>query len=352
MDNVFFVGSYTKADFGDYQAKGKGIYSCRIESATGKMELIDYHNSIVNPTYIAIHNSKKLLYTLAEVGENPKSVALKISEDYSLQLINEQEVTGQGPCHVCLDKTESFLAVANYGSGNIVLNSILEDGQLSEELISIQHEGSGVDKSRQEGPHAHAVQFTDDDMLLVVDLGLDEVKRYRLDRDGGRLEPHDTLHLPAGHGPRHLVFHPSGNYLFVINELISSISIFDYTQAKPKLLETISTLPTNHQESSYCAAIRIHPSGKFIYASNRGHDSIAVFSFDAIQGSLKLIQTISTGGHFPRDFNLIANNTLLIAANQASDNLFSFWLDSDTGKLSATGYELEIGTPVCVMPLV
>ena len=348
MLEIFFVGSYTKADFGDYTAQGNGIYTCSLDTSTGEMAILSCSENIINPTYLTLDKAAKQLYSLQEIDNQPTGLSYRVNQDSSLSLINEQNITGGGPCHVSLDKKEQFVAMANYGSGNVVLFSKLEDGSLSKELDSIQHTGSSVNTDRQEGPHAHAAVFTEDDFLLVVDLGLDEVKRYKLDREGGKLLPHDSLKIPTGHGPRHLVFHPSGKYLFVINELISSISIFNYSLEGPTLLETVSTLPDDTQTESYCAAIRIHPSGNYIYASNRGHDSIAVFSFDVSTASLKAIQHISTGGQFPRDFNIDASGKLLIAANQQSNNLLSFWLDSETGKLSPTGHELEIGTPVCV----
>ena len=348
MSEIFFVGSYTKADFGEYSAEGNGIYTCSLDKSTGEMTLLSCSENIVNPTYLTLDKAGKQLYSLQEIGNQPTGLSYRINQDSSLSVMNEQNITGGGPCHVSLDKDEQFVAMANYGSGNVVLFSKLEDGSLSKELDSIQHVGSSINTDRQEGPHAHAAVFTDDDLLLVVDLGLDEIKRYKLDRAAGKLITHDSLKVPAGHGPRHLVFHPSGKYLFVVNELISSISIFDYSQATPKLLETVSTLPDDTQVESYCAAIRIHPSGNYIYASNRGHDSIAVFSFDAATADLKPIEFTSTGGQLPRDFNIDASGKLLIAANQQSNSLLSFWLDSDTGKLSPTGHELEIGTPVCV----
>lgn len=351
MEQIFFVGSYTKADFGDYQAQGKGIYTCKLERSTGKMTILDCFEDIVNPTYIAFDKARKHLYSLQEVGGSPTAQAFTINSDFSLSCLNEQAITGQGPCHLALDESESFLTFANYGSGNVVLCALNENGRVSSELDSVQHTGSSVNPDRQEGPHAHATVFGPDKALYVADLGLDEIKTYRINTQTKKLELTGVARVPDGYGPRHMVFHPNGQYLFVVNELISSVSLFEYEGSKLKLLSTVSTLPAGNLTQSACAAIRIHPSGKFIYASNRGHNSIAVFTFSENTKSLELIQTISTQGQFPRDFNLEPSSNLLVAANQQSNNLASYWLNAETGKLEPTGYELEVGSPVCVAML-
>ena len=349
MGQVFFVGSYTKADFGAYKAAGEGIYTCRLESS-GKMNVLHCFEAIVNPTYLTLDKARKHLYAVHETGkvDNPSVSAFVINDDFSLKRLNTRGLTGEGPCHLALDFTERFLAVANYSSGNVVLFPVNDDGSLGEEADSVQHEGGGH-HPRQEGPHAHATVFgPDGETLFVADLGLDEIKVYRLNRQAAKLEPLTIAETPPGAGPRHLVFHPSGAYVFVLNELASSLSVFSYREGQLEPLDTVSTLPEDFQEETTAAALRIHPSGKFVYASNRGHDSLTVFAFDEAQESLKLIEHVSTGGKIPRDFALDPAGDLLIAANQQTNTLRSYRLDADSGRLEPTGETLELGTPVCI----
>lgn len=343
------MGTYTKADFGAYKAQGKGICTCRLEPESGKMEVLACNEAVVNPTYLALNKSKTHLYAVQETGvaDTPSVHSFSINADYRLSHINTQGMIGEGPCHLTLDATEKFLTVANYSSGNVVLYSVKEDGSVGEQLDSVQHRGKGPNPKRQEGPHAHATVFGPEGTLFVADLGLDEVISYRV--NSGKLESLGSVKTPPGAGPRHLVFHPSGNYAFVVNELDSTLSVFRHEGGGLELLNTVSTLPEKNETESYCAAIRINPSGRFIYVSNRGHDSLAVFAFDENEESLKLIQLVPSGGLYPRDFNLDPSDKLLIAANQQTNNLLSYWLDASTGKLRATGHELELGTPVCVV---
>jgi len=348
VSQIFFVGTYTQGDFGAYQAQGKGIYTCRLESTSGEMDVLHCNEDIINPTYVTLNKAKTHLYAVQETGaaDTPSVHAFAINDDHSLRRLNMQGMTGEGPCHLMLDAQEDYLAVANYGSGNIVLYPINEDGSLGEQSDSVQHEGKGPNPNRQESPHAHAAVFGPDGTLFVADLGLDEVKAYAV--KDAKLEPLSSAKTPAGAGPRHLVFHPSESHAFVLNELDSTLSLFRHSRGRLELLNTLSTLPEGDQTESYCAAIRIHPSGKFVYASNRGHDSLAVFAFDKAGESLNLIQLVSTGGQYPRDFNLDPDSKLVVAANQQTNNLITYRLDAATGKLGPTGQELEIGTPVCV----
>ena len=353
---MFFVGSYTNADFGAYQATGKGIYTCTLEPATGAMKVLHCFEDIANPTYLALDKARNHLYAVHETGraDHPSVSAFAVNDDFNLKRLNTQGVTGEGPCHLALDPTEKFLAVANYSSGNVSLYPVNPDGSLGAEADSVQHEGSSVHPTRQEGPHAHATVFgpegfgRDGETLFVADLGLDEIKVYRLNAQTARLEPLNSVETPPGAGPRHLVFHPSGAYVVVLNELASSLSVFRHAEGRLELRSTVSTLPEEFREETTGAALRIHPSGKFVYASNRGHDSLAVFAFDEAQQSLTLIQHVSTGGKIPRDFALDPTATLLIAANQQTNTLVSYRLDADTGRLESTGQTLELGTPVCI----
>ena len=353
MSQIFFVGSYTKADFGAYRATGKGIYTCRLEPATGEMELLGLFESVPNPTYLTLDGAGKHLYAVHETSkaDNPSVSAFAINDDFSLTRLNTQGMTGEGPCHLALNASETFLAVANYGSGNVVLFPVDEDGSLARQSDSVQHEGGSVNADRQEGPHAHATVFgPDGTTLFVADLGLDEIKTYRLNEQAAKLEPLSSTKTPPGAGPRHLVFHPGGAYAFVLNELASTVSVFRHQEGRLELGTTVSTLPEFEGEST-AAAIRIHPSGRFLYASNRGHDSVAVFAFDkADKAAARLapLQHVSTGGKVPRDFALDPSGKLLVVANQQTNTLLSYRLDVGSGRLEPTGRRLELGTPVCV----
>lgn len=354
MSQMFFVGSYTNADFGIYKAMGEGIYTCRLEPS-GKMTVLHCFEDIVNPTYLTLNGDKTHLYAVHETGraDNPSVSAFAINHDFSLTHLNTRGMTGEGPCHLALDPTEKFLAVANYSSGNVSLYPVNGDGGLGKEADSVQHEGKSVHPTRQEGPHAHATVFgpegfgPDGRTLFVADLGLDEIKVYHLNEQTAKLEFLSSVTTPPGAGPRHLVFHPSGAYVFVLNELASSLSVFRHQEGRLALLSTVSSLPEDFHEETTGAALRIHPSGRFVYASNRGHDSLAVFGFDEARQSLKLVQHVSTGGKIPRDFSLDSSAKMLVAANQQSNTLVSYRLD-ESGKLEPTGQRLTLGTPVCI----
>ena len=221
----------------------------------------------------------------------------------------------------------------------------VEDGHITKQLDNVQHQGKSPNEQRQEGPHAHATVFSPDNrFLLVIDLGLDEVKSYTFDTEG--LELYSTFKTKSGAGPRHLVFHPSGNYVFVLNELDSTLMLLSYSEGILSPLQTVSTIPEHYLGEKWAAAIHISNDGQYIYTSNRKHDSLAVFHFDITLGYFKLIQHISTGGRIPRDFSLDPTSQMLVVANQESDDLFSFWIKE--GRLEPTGYSLKLGTPVCV----
>ena len=353
MSQIFFVGSYTKADFGTYKATGKGIYTCRLEPATGEMELLDLFGDITNPTYLTLDGARRHLYAVHETSraDNPSVSAFAIGDD-GLKHLNTRSIAGEGPCHLALDASERFLAVANYGSGNVALFPVNEDGSLAQQSDSVQHEGGSVNPDRQEGPHAHATVFgPDGTTLFVADLGLDEIRTYRLNLQTAKLEPLSRTKTPPGTGPRHLVFHPSGAYAFVLNELASTVSVFRHQEGRLELETTVSTLPKDFRGETTGAAIRIHPSGRFLYASNRGHDSVAVFAFDEADEAaarLEALQHVSTGGKIPRDFALDPSGELLVVANQQTNTLLSYRLDVGSGRLEPTGERLELGTPVCV----
>ncbi|MEM6427912.1 MAG: lactonase family protein [Deinococcota bacterium] len=353
----FFVGCYTGRFFGG-MARGKGIYRCRLEPATGAMSVLQVTPSRPNPSYLALNSQKTCLYAVHELeaddDEDPSVSAFALQGD-ALTYLNTQPSLGNAPCHLTVDAANNVLAVANYGTGNVALYKLAANGSLETLKDTVQHTGSSVNPARQEGPHAHAVAFDPSNIdasntyLFVTDLGTDQVKTYHVVDD--KLRELAVLDMPAGSGPRHLAFHPSEPVVFVINELSSSVSVLQVDGPNLQLLSTTLTLPEDATIENTCAAIRVHPNGKFVYASNRGHDSIAVFAFDSVSKGLEPIQVIPTGGKTPREINFDPSRRVLIAANQDSDSLVSFWCDEQTGQLTPTGEVLEVGTPVCVVML-
>jgi 6-phosphogluconolactonase len=342
MQQLFFVGSYTHPSMG---GKGQGIYTCALES-TGQMSLLETF-ALNNPSYLIFDKDHKYLFAVEESKQDLKPFVHSFRIDDKLIPLSKQSIPGDYACHLGLDAEGRFLAVANYGTGNIVLYAV-EDGRITKQLDNVQHQGKGFHKERQEGPHAHATVFSpDNQFLLVIDLGLDEVKSYTFTT--GKLELYSTFKTTPGAGPRHLVFHPSGDYVFVLNELDSTLMLLSYTKGILSPLQTVSTLPPNDLDEKWAAAIHISTDGQYIYTSNRKHDSLAVFHFDVTLGHFKSIQHISSGGQIPRDFSLDPSGKLLVVAHQESDDLFSFWIKE--GQLEATGHSLQLGTPICVKML-
>jgi 6-phosphogluconolactonase len=346
MQQIFFVGSYTHPSM---EGRGQGIYTCALEPSTGQMTHVDTFVT-TNPSYLALDKSKQYLFAVEESSAdmNPVVQSFKITANRSLEPLSEQPIPGEIACHLELDADDRFLAVANYGTGDVILYE-LKDGHLTRQLDTVQHVGKSVNEERQEGPHAHATVLSPDKaFLLVTDLGLDEVKTYKF--NSGKLELYSTFKTKPGAGPRHLVFHPNGRHAFIVNELDSTVTLVGYKDGTLSETLTMSTLPENHAGEKWAAAIHVSPNGKNVYVSNRVHDSIAVFAFDEARENLEVIQHIASGGHIPRDFSLDPTGKLLVTAHQNSDDLFSFWVD-ETGRLKPTGHSLKLGTPVCVKML-
>jgi 6-phosphogluconolactonase len=269
--------------------------------------------------------------------------------------LNQVSSHGAGPCHVSLDKTGKNVLVANYDGGSVAVFPVDADGRLREASAAIQHKGSSVNKERQEGPHAHCM-FTSPDnrFALAADLGLDKIMVYRFDAAHGTLTPNNPAFgkAPPGAGPRHFAFHPNGRYVYVINEIQCTLSTFAYDAAHGalRLKDTVSTLAkgTTVTNDDSTAEIEVHPSGKFVYGSNRGHDSIAVFAVDPTEGTLTQVEIVSTMGKTPRGFGIDPTGSFLIAGNQDSDSLVVFRINPDNGRLTPTGQKLEAYTPVSV----
>ena len=348
------------AYFGTYTGKkSKGIYVARFDAKTGKFTPPELAAETRNPSFLAVHPNHRWLYAAGEVdsfGRKPEGMvsAFRIDpQSGRLERINEQPSGGAGPCHVSVDRSGKCLLVANYGSGSVAVLPIEAEGTLGSGT-SIQHHGSSINHQRQEGPHAHfIVPDPGNQFALACDLGLDKVLVYRLNPQQASLTPNTPPYasLKPGSGPRHLVFSPNGRFAYVISEMASSVTTFSYDSRTGSLkeLETHSTLPPDFKGQNTCAEIQIHPSGKFVYGSNRGHDSIAVFRVNPKDGRLQRTESVSAGGKTPRHFAVDPSGKWLLAENQDSDNVVVFAIDPITGHLTPTGETAEVGAPVCLV---
>jgi 6-phosphogluconolactonase len=348
-------GTEYLAYFGTYTDRGKsqGIYVSRFNSSTGKAQDPILAAEIKSPSWVAVHPNGRFLYAVTEAGRTGSVSAFSIDRATGkLTALNTVSTKGNGPCHLTVDRTGKMLLAANYGSGSTAAFQIHDDGSLSEASSFIQHQGTGPDKTRQEGPHAHCATVSPDNRFaLVNDLGLDEILIYKMDPAKGLLTPNDPPFgkVPPGAGPRHLAFAPNGKFAYVVNEMQSSTTAFAWDAARGALtaLQTISDLPQPVPGNSG-AEIEVHPSGKFVYSSNRGHDSLAVFAVNPKDGKLTLVEYAPTKGKTPRGFGIDPTGSYLLAGGQDSNNVVIFRIDKKTGKLTATGQELNVGMPVCV----
>jgi 6-phosphogluconolactonase len=352
MDALVFIGTYTGGE-------SKGIYACRMNLAKGTLEFTGQAAEAKNPSFLAIRPDRRYLYAVSEIDQvdgRPTGALSSYAVEPktgALTFLNQQLSHGTHPCHVCVDATGKYVFVANYSSGSVAMLPIEKDGRLSEASDVAQHKGTSVNKARQEGPHAHSVTLDPANRYaFAADLGIDKVMIYRLDLEKGKLIPNDPPFAPVkpGSGPRHFAFHPSAKYAYLINEMGSTMIAFAYNASKGSLTEiqTVSTLPEGWQGTNYCADVHVHPSGRFVYGSNRGHDTIVIYAIDPATGRLKLRGHESTRGKTPRNFAIDPTGKFLLAANQDTDNIVIFRIDQKTGLLSATGAELRVPKPVCV----
>lgn len=350
---LVYYGCYTNAKSGS-----KGIYVSKFNSGSGELSDPQLAVETGSPSFLAIHPSKKYLYAVGEMGTPGQKgggvSAFGISlPDGKLSPINQVSSVGAGPCHVSVDKTGKMAMVANYGGGSVASYSILENGGLSEAKTFVQHEGSGANPKRQAGPHAHSLNVSPDNRFgFACDLGLDKVFIYKLDPTTGKMTAHGHAIVAPGSGPRHFAFHPSGKFAFVNNEMSMTETSFAYDAEKGALTEiaTVSTLPeADRGKSGWSTAETVaHPNGKFVYVSNRTHDTIAVFTCDPATGKLTLIQNASAEGKIPRNFNLDPSGKWMIVVHQDSNTAALFKVDQDSGKLTFTGKKVNVGGSVCV----
>jgi 6-phosphogluconolactonase len=355
QDKYFvYVGTYTEEG-----SASKGIYAYRFDPSNARLTSIGLAAQTINPSFLAVHPNRRFLYAVNEVGNYKGQQSGAVSAfaiDHAtgkLRLLNEVASGGADPCYITVDKTGKFVLVANYTGGSVSVFPILQDGRLGEASAFVQHTGHGTNPKRQEGPHAHSIDLSPDNRFAIVDdLGLDQTLVYKFDSAKGSLTANDPpfAKADAGAGPRHFVLHPNGRFAYVINEMGSTVSVFSFEAAGAVLrtLQTISTIPKEFAGQNDDAEIQIHSSGKFLYASNRGHDSVAVFAIDPDKGTLTLIEYVPTKGQSPRNFEIDPTGRLLFAANEKSDNVVVFRINAQTGRLTPTGKVLDISQPVCV----
>jgi 6-phosphogluconolactonase len=351
---LVYVGTYTSG-------KSEGIYLYHLDLASGTLSPQGLAAEAVNPSFLAIHPKGNLLYAVNEIGNfqgersggvSAYSLDLKTG---GLTLLNQQPSGGGAPCHLVVDKTGQHVLLANYSGGNVASLPIGKNGSLGEATSLIQHEGSSVNPNRQKGPHAHSINLDPGNRFAVAaDLGVDKLFLYQFHPKSGALQPNDPPYAEVnpGAGPRHFAFHPKGRHAYVINELQCTVTAFSFDHKKGELreIQTLSTLPEDEvMQSGYSTAeVQVHPSGKFLFGSNRGHDSIVVYSIDAKTGLLTHVQNQGTGGRTPRNFGIDPTGRYLLAANQNSDSIVVFQIDSKSGRLSQIGDPVEAPSPVCV----
>lgn len=354
---LVYVGTYTKKE-AQVEGKSQGIHIYDLDLSSGALAPVSVTTGIVNPTFLDIDKDQKFLYSVSEVAESggdPSGAITAFRIDSGtgeLTTLNHRSSMGPGPCHLSVDASGKFVLVANYSGGSVSILPIEEDGSLGEASDFIQHEGSSVNPGRQTEPHAHSITLDPGNRYAYsADLGIDKVLIYRIDFENGNLIPNPPHGETApGAGPRHFVFHPNRKFGYVINELDNTVTIFAYDEDSGSL-ETIgakSTIPNDFDGTTYCADIHILSSGRFLYGTNRGHDSLVIFEVDSESGMLTTVDYESTQGEFPRNFAIDPTETFLLAANQNTDNIVSYRIDHDSGRLTPTGHITEVPTPVCI----
>jgi 6-phosphogluconolactonase len=363
INDLIYVGTYSEPIlFGTGQVvpgKGKGIYSFKFDKQARTLTLNGITEGVRNSSYLAFDAKREFLYCVNEFKEyegKPSGAvsAFRIDQETgALTYLNSKPSHGTDPCHLIVDKSGRFVLIANFASGSVCVLPIQADGSLGDETDFVQHQGSSVDPKRQTSPHAHAVEFdASGKFVYVPDLGMDKVMIYRFDTETGKLRPNEVpfAKTAPGAGPRQLVMHPKGGYAYLINELNSTMTAFAFDVSTGGLteLQTLSTLPAGYDGATSCAEVQITPNGKFLYGSNRGHNSLVIYSIDQATGKLTLVGHESTQGRIPRNFEVDPSGRYLMAANQDTDNMVMFEIDQATGKLKANGLTANPGTPICV----
>jgi 6-phosphogluconolactonase len=358
-DTLVYVGTYTKD-------RGKGIYLFRLQTRNLEVSQnitlvpLGLAAEAVNPSFLELDLKRRLLFAVNEIdqfeGKSTGAVsAFSIdAATGTLSLLNQRLSMGTGPCHLVLDKERRNLLIANYGGGSVAVLRVGTDGRLGETTAFVQHSGKSVNPQRQTRPHAHCVTLDPANRFaFVCDLGLDKVMTYRFDAAKGTLAPGDPAFtsLEPGAGPRHMVFRPDGRFAYVVNELTSTIAVFGYDSNAGVLkeLQTVSTLPEYFDGANSGAEIGMNPSGKYLYVSNRGHNSVVLFGIDQAEGTLTYVEEQGTGGRTPRHFGIEPSAKHLAIGNQESDTVLVCRIDADNGRLKPSGVFASVPSPACVM---
>ncbi len=340
---IGYVGTYTKQN-------SKGIYTFTLDTESATIGEVKVAAELENPTYVAISSDNKYLYAVKKEGENGGIAGFSINnETGELTAINDQLLPGASPCHVSVSKDNKHVLSANYHKGTVEAYTAKENGHLNPASSTIQHEGTGPNKERQEKPHTHFAGFTPDEKYAVaVDLGIDKLITYQL--QDGTLTEISSLSVKPGSGPRHIAFHPNGKFAYIITELSSEVITLQYNAEDGSFteLQYISTIPKDFTENNQCSAIHVTSDGRFVYAANRGHNTIAVYSVHPNTGGLTFIEHTSTEGNWPRDFVLDPTEEYLVASNEKSHNLVLYSRDKSTGKLTLLQSDITVPEPVCV----
>ncbi len=352
---LMYVGTYTE------KTKSEGIYVYKFNLSTGIFSPHKIVKNVVQPSFLTIDKRRKFLYAVNETEEfeGTKSGAVSAfaidQKSGDLQFLNRQPSLGGAPCHVSVSENNKFVLVANYVGGNVSVFPIESDGKLGASVDLQQHSGAGPNKDRQESPHAHSITLDRKNRFaFAADLGIDKLMIYRFDAQTGKLKPNQNqpfLQTTAGAGPRHFAFHPNGKFAFLINELDLTITSLAYNEklGTMKEIQSVPTLPLNASTAgASCADIHISPNGKFLYGSNRGHNSIVSYKIDEITGKLEHLAHTATNGKKPRNFAIDPSGKFLLVANQESDSVVVFGIDENSGKLQPTGNSAEIPSPVCL----
>lgn len=342
----FYVGSYTSEG-------AEGIYLCTLNTETGELTLKKTFRGMDNPSFVRLSPDRKYLYAVSETAKGDGKTgyvhAYKVEKNGNLTLLNSQESEGDNPCHVDVSPDGKHVLVSNYSSGTFSLFDVKKDGSLTPAVKTIQNEGSGTVKGRQEGPHAHSAKFSPfSDEIFNADLGTDQLNIFYL-KDGTMVqEGQPFVKLAPGAGPRHFDFYPNGKTIFVISELNSTVSVLHKINNNWEVVQSISTLPNNFKGESYCADIHLSNDSKFLYGSNRGHNSIAVFKVNEKDQTLEMLGTVPVEGNWPRNFGISPDGNWLLVANQRSGNITVFKVNTEEGNITYTGKQIKLPSPVCV----
>ena len=348
-----FVGTYTEPE----QSTSEGIYVYRMDPSSGELTFETVVQNIIDPSYLAVHPHTGYVYSVNEKGTfegRPGGGVTALAVEHpsgDIRRLNAQSSGGEDPCYISIERTGRHALVANYSSGSVAMLPIGSDGKLGPASQVIRHTGSSVQPERQDGPYAHCILPDPTNRFAVAcDLGIDKIMIYRMDLDARKLHGHAEVSVAPGSGPRHLTFHPNGQYAYVICELNSTLLAFRYDSRAGMFeeIQSVRTVPPGYEGRNMCADLHVTPDGKFLYASNRGHDSLACFAVDAASGRLIPQGQTSSGGAEPRGFEIDPGGKFLLSANQNSDNIVTFLIDPETGQLTRIGDEMQVSMPVCI----